>query len=724
VDDALNRRQFSKPIAVSAGPGQAVADAGRHRGNAAALPTSGPTARPRQGDPGPRLLAKLNTAGAARRVCADADDILDGNGTLLDFHVAQRHADIEAVCTYQGTGSIQSLIVGRAITVDAGSNSPAWAVPRPTTPARGGVLLRSPGCHGSSTPPGHDAAERAAVEARRRGLPPGGLPAQQTRLARPRRPAAAPTRRRVTTKSSGGRTSSSSTAASAAVLGTTDAYHLPPAPGSALLKVDADSPVRFTVAQVSSNHLATRTGQPLPDGDDLLPVAVGVQPRILDFTPTQPSPRPPAPPATVSFDSPSEQPGAGTATDLDTLVAGLAGAGRPVHQVWLPPLAAAIPLDGLLEAAARGWLRVPVGLVDRPADQVQQPLVLDLSGSAGHLAVVGAPRTGKSTLLCTLVAALAATHLPGEVQAYAIDLGGGLLHRLTQLPHVGAVCGKPEPERAHRLVRELRSLVVERERRFRDLGVDSMADWHQLRRAGLAPGGYGEVFLIVDGWGALTRELPALEAEIGELAATGLHYGVHLVLTANRWADLRPGLRDNLGGRLELRLNDPVESEVGRAAAASLPELPGRGLTQSGLQFQAALPGPTERVLGRALASPGGTAAPPLRFLPALVGEGALPGPGPRQPAGVPFALEEHQLELVRLDLFKGPPHLLGAGRRRVRQDQPAAAAGPWPGRTPPAGGGRHPGRRRPAGPARPGRTAKSGSSASSVGPGVCSSSR
>jgi ESX secretion system protein EccC len=335
-------------------------------------------------------------------------------------------------------------------------------------------------------------------------------------------------------------------------------------------------------------------------------------------------------------------------------------AGR--HQVWLPPLAAAIPLDGLLEAAARGWLRVPVGLVDRPADQVQQPLVLDLSGSAGHLAVVGAPRTGKSTLLCTLVAALAATHLPGEVQAYAIDLGGGLLHRLTELPHVGAVCGKREPERADRLVRELRSLVVERERRFRDLGVDSMADWHQLRRAGLAPGGYGEVFLIVDGWGALTRELPELEAEIGELAATGLHYGVHLVLTANRWADLRPGLRDNLGGRLELRLNDPVESEVGRAAAASLPELPGRGLTQSGLQFQAALPGPTERVLRRALASPGGAAAPPLRLLPALVGEGALPGPGPGQPAGVPFALEEHQLELVRLDLFEGLPHLLVLG--------------------------------------------------------------
>ena len=61
-------------------------------------------------------LAKLNTGDAARRVCAMARDILGGNGILLDHHVARHHADIEAVYTYEGTDSIQSLIVGRSIT--------------------------------------------------------------------------------------------------------------------------------------------------------------------------------------------------------------------------------------------------------------------------------------------------------------------------------------------------------------------------------------------------------------------------------------------------------------------------------------------------------------------------------------------------------------------------------------------------------------------------------
>jgi S-DNA-T family DNA segregation ATPase FtsK/SpoIIIE len=394
---------------------------------------------------------------------------------------------------------------------------------------------------------------------------------------------------------------------STAVLGVPDAYHLPAAPGSALIRADASAPVPFTAAVVAA-------GQP----------------------------------------------------DLEVLVGPLAGAGRPVHQVWLPPLTAETDLGPLLRAATPGWLQVPVGVVDRPLEQAQEPLVMDLSGSAGHLAVVGAPRTGKSMLLCTLVAALAATHPPDEVQVYAVDLGGGLLHRLSDLAHVGAVVGPREAERAHRLVRELRSLVFERERRFRDLGIDSMASWRELRRTGLDLGGYGEVLLLVDGWGGFVRQFPELEAEVAELAASGMHYGVHVVLAANRWAELRPGLRENLGGRLELYLNDPLDSELGRSAAAALPRLPGRGLTQDALQFQAALPGPPQAVLDRAMTSQSGAVAPPLRVLPTLVGESALDladgGTGAGTPSGFPFAVEEHRLDLVHLDLFGGAPHLLVLG--------------------------------------------------------------
>ena len=61
-------------------------------------------------------MAKMHNARKARAVCADARDILGGNGLLLEYHVARHLTDMEVVHTYEGTDSIQSLILGREIT--------------------------------------------------------------------------------------------------------------------------------------------------------------------------------------------------------------------------------------------------------------------------------------------------------------------------------------------------------------------------------------------------------------------------------------------------------------------------------------------------------------------------------------------------------------------------------------------------------------------------------
>jgi len=61
-------------------------------------------------------LAKLNNTRTARQVCAEARDMLGGNGILLENHVIRHMADIEAIHTYEGTETMQTLIVGRDIT--------------------------------------------------------------------------------------------------------------------------------------------------------------------------------------------------------------------------------------------------------------------------------------------------------------------------------------------------------------------------------------------------------------------------------------------------------------------------------------------------------------------------------------------------------------------------------------------------------------------------------
>ncbi len=61
-------------------------------------------------------LAKMDNARKARKICLDARDLMGGNGILYEYHVARHLADMEAVYTYEGTDSINSLIVGRKIT--------------------------------------------------------------------------------------------------------------------------------------------------------------------------------------------------------------------------------------------------------------------------------------------------------------------------------------------------------------------------------------------------------------------------------------------------------------------------------------------------------------------------------------------------------------------------------------------------------------------------------
>jgi S-DNA-T family DNA segregation ATPase FtsK/SpoIIIE len=166
--------------------------------------------------------------------------------------------------------------------------------------------------------------------------------------------------------------------------------------------------------------------------------------------------------------------------------------------------------------------------------------------------VVGAPQAGKSGTVCTIVTGPGTRHDPRRIQWYCLDFGGGALHTLGGLPHVGSVAGRHDRDLVHRIVGHVTSVLRARERLTRD-------------------DGYGDVFLVIDGWAVVREDFAELEPAITAIAAQGLSHGVHLLVTAGRWADIRPGLRDQFGTRIELRLGDPLDSEMDRKQAALVP---------------------------------------------------------------------------------------------------------------------------------------------------------
>lgn len=61
-------------------------------------------------------LGKYTATRTARDVARNARDLLGGNGILVENRVARHFADLEAIHTYEGTETVQALIIGREIT--------------------------------------------------------------------------------------------------------------------------------------------------------------------------------------------------------------------------------------------------------------------------------------------------------------------------------------------------------------------------------------------------------------------------------------------------------------------------------------------------------------------------------------------------------------------------------------------------------------------------------
>jgi DNA segregation ATPase FtsK/SpoIIIE, S-DNA-T family len=257
------------------------------------------------------------------------------------------------------------------------------------------------------------------------------------------------------------------------------------------------------------------------------------------------------------------------------------------------------------------------------------PLHVDLVADGPHGLIAGTTGAGKSELLRSLVAALAAKHSPDRVNFVLIDYkGGSAFAQCAELPHTVGMVTDLDDHLGERALRSLEAELRYRERVLRDHRASDLIEYSRLVAGGRAEP-LPRLLVIIDEFATLAAELPDFVPSLVGIAQRGRSLGVHLILATQRPSGaVSENIRANTNLRVCLRVQTPQDSVdvIDSPAAARIPrKQPGRAQVRLGPSEL--IPVQTALVTGTTPA--GSAAAVALEPFGLASGPGNGRGPGP-----------------------------------------------------------------------------------------------
>ena len=260
----------------------------------------------------------------------------------------------------------------------------------------------------------------------------------------------------------------------------------------------------------------------------------------------------------------------------------------PARKLWEDALPGTIYLkDLLVDRAAfnegvfteRNTGFAPIlGMVDAPDMQKQYPLEADIAGE-GHTVFYGAPGTGKTTLLQTLIVSTALMYTPEQVSIYVMDFGSWSMKVLETLPHVGGVANGNDTEKIEKLAEMIEGELIARKYAFSAEGVGNIETYRDVTNKKLP-----YIALIVDGFHGVQGSFPDLYDEFFlKLVREGGSLGIFLIATCNTSTGMGFKISGNIKHNFALQMIDRSDymSIVGRTNGLEPDKKPGRGLCKS-----------------------------------------------------------------------------------------------------------------------------------------------
>ncbi len=240
---------------------------------------------------------------------------------------------------------------------------------------------------------------------------------------------------------------------------------------------------------------------------------------------------------------------------------------------------------------ASQWLTGVLGLLDDPAHQRQYPLEIALHEQDGHLLMFGVPGSGRDLLVRTLILNLALTHTPEQLNFYLLEFGGAL-RVFEPLPHSGGLFLPGDRERIQRLLLLLLDELESRKRQCDAAHVDALIHLRAAQPDQAPPA----LVVVLTGFAEFRTNFQDEILQLVRVLREGGPYGIHIILTADRPADILSAISSIVTRRLTLALADPSDYSLALGATLKVAKnqtVPyGRGwYGRPPLEFQAATPG-------------------------------------------------------------------------------------------------------------------------------------
>lgn len=265
--------------------------------------------------------------------------------------------------------------------------------------------------------------------------------------------------------------------------------------------------------------------------------------------------------------------------------------------VWTEPLPEMLALDELsagheaFDRSAKTWheankgLSVIVGRVDAPEEQRQYPFVLDFMKN-GHQILYGAPSTGKTSFIQTVLTSAALLYTPEQVNFVILDYGSFILKTFEVLPHTLIAADPTDEEKVKKAGTFLKGELAKRRKMFSAEGVASLEAYREAVGKPVPA-----IIVAIDNISSLSNQSADLMDVINLTARDGGGLGIYLMITTGSSGGFMYKIAPYVKSNHTLQMTDKTDYKllVGGDGKTYPGNYPGRGLTKGALEYQAAL---------------------------------------------------------------------------------------------------------------------------------------